>query len=66
MLPLEGERQNNIFPDSERIQQIKILEHKTQVISPEVRELILVHDGDIVRSVKNVPACYGVDGGEDI
>ncbi len=40
---IEGERKYDIFPDRQRVQQIKILKDKPQVAATETRQLVFFH-----------------------
>ena len=46
MLSLQYQRQINIVPDRKSIQKVKILEYKSQIISPETGQLLILQLGN--------------------
>ena len=65
-LILESQGQNNVFLYGQGIQQIIVLEHKTQIVFAEIRQGAFGQLGDIRIFIIDVSGSHPVDGGQHV
>ena len=62
----EHQRQKNIVPDTKGVQQIKVLEHKSQLFSSKYGQLLFRNRRYILPAQQHFPPSRPIQGGDNV